>query len=225
MRNRIAIAAVLGFVVILLLWNFAFFGPAGRDRDHAKARLNTAQQTGATLESQLRNLQRISQSAPEQAAHLARLNAAVPPTPDLEGFIRSAVDLEQQAGVDWVSVEPAVPAPGASATQIKMQVIISGGFFQVLDYLNRLETLSRLVVVDGIDITTGSATSGSSTGTSGTTPTTSATSSSGAPLLTVTLNARMFTQAAPPAGSTGPGGTTTPTTTSSSTTAAPSGAN
>jgi hypothetical protein len=68
------------------------------------------------------------------------------------------------------------------------------------------------VVVDSIDVTTGAAATGSSSGaTSGTTPTTEA-SSSGAPLLTVTLNARMFTQAQPPAGATGPGGTSTPTT-------------
>ena len=97
-----------------------------------------------------------------------------------------------------------------------MQIVVSGGFFQVLDYLNRVETLDRLVVIDSIDMTTGAASTGSSSGSSGTTPTTAA-SSSGAPLLTVTLNARMFTQAQPPVSSTGPGGTSTPTTVPSTT--------
>ncbi len=211
MRNRIALVGVLALVVVLLLWNFAFFGPAGRDRDHAHQSLTAAQQKGATLEARLRHLQQVSAQAPAQQAHLQHLNALVPPTPDLEGFIRSAVDLEQQAGVDWVSVDPALPSSGPGATQIKTQVIVSGGFFQVLDYLNRLETLNRLVVVDGINITTGANGSSSSGATPGTTPATS--SSGGAPVLTVTLNVRMFTQAQPAASAAqGSGRTTTPTT-------------
>src|SRR6185312_8930438 len=98
-RSRIALVSVLGFVVILLLWNFVFFAPAGNDADHAKQRLQTAEQKGAQLDSQLRNLQKLAAQTPEQKAHLEKLNALVPPTADLEGFIRSAVDLEQQSGV------------------------------------------------------------------------------------------------------------------------------
>jgi Tfp pilus assembly protein PilO len=209
-KSRIALAGVLGFVVILLVWNFAFFAPAGRDQDHAKQKLDTAQQQGNQLDARLRDLKKISVNAPEQKAKLDKLNAAVPVTADLEGFIRSAVDLEQQAGVDWVDVEPTPPVAGGTASQIKMSIVISGGFFQVLDYLNRLESLSRLVVVDGINIAAGGG--GSSSG-SGTTPTTSASAVGGAPQLTVTLNARMFTQeAVAGAAGTGTGSGTTPAT-------------
>ena len=118
---------------------------------------------------------------------------------------------------------------------------ISGGFFQVLDYLNRLEGIERVVIVDTINLTAGG--TGSSTGAAGasggtgstSTGDTSSDSSGGAPDLNVTLTGRMFTGAepAPTAGSsTTPGiGTTTPSTTpggsTSSTTppASSSGAN
>ncbi|HEY3832116.1 MAG TPA: type 4a pilus biogenesis protein PilO [Acidimicrobiia bacterium] len=226
MRNRVVLASVLGLIVVLLLWNFAFFSPAGKDRSKAENRLATAKSTGSGLQQQLQTLEGINAQQPAEKAHLQHLNALVPPTADLEGFIRSSVDLEQEAGVDWVSVEPSLPSAGANATEIKMQIVISGGFFQVLDYLNRLELLDRLVVVDSIDVTTGAANTSSSGGsTSATTPTTEA-SSSGAPLLTVTLNARMFTQAQPTTGgtgstgstgATGSSGTSTPTTTAATT--------
>jgi Tfp pilus assembly protein PilO len=214
MKSRVVLVGVLGVVVLLLIWNFLFFAPAGKDADKAKQNRADAEQQGQQLDQHLAELQKISTNAPEQKAQLDKLNAAIPLTPDLEGFIRSAVDLEQQAGVDWVDIEPSTPTPSASGgSEIKMTIVVSGGFFQVLDYLNRLEALSRIVVVDGINITTGSAANNSS-GSSGSTPTTTG-SASGAPNLAVTLTSRMFTQASSTSGTTtGPGGTgsTTPTT-------------
>ena len=72
---------------------------------------------------------------------------------------------------------------------------IQGGFFQVLDYLNRLEDLGRLVIIDALNASAANADDGNGTGTASTT---------GAPTLAVTLTGRMFTMAAPvaPAGST-----------------------
>jgi Tfp pilus assembly protein PilO len=222
MRARVLLASVLGVIVLLLLWNAVLFSPAGKDVDKAKARVEQANQDHTQLVAEKARAEKTHADLPALRARLARLQAAVPSTPDLEGFLRAAFDVKVKSGVDWVSIQPAEPAPGVGPSEIKMTIVVRGGFFQVLDYLNRFEdptTMPRLVVVDGINLTASSGTGTTGTGTSG------GSSTSGAPNLNVTLNARMFTQAAPTAPSTS-GGTpvpTTPTTAATSTTTSAGG--
>ena len=57
-----------------------------------------------------------------------------------------------QSGIDWLSVSPSVAQAGTTGVSvIPLTISIKGGFFQVLDYLNRLEDLGRLVIVDAIN--------------------------------------------------------------------------
>ncbi len=227
MRTRIIAATVLGLVVVLLLWNQLLFSPAGKDVDKARQKRDDAEQQHIQLQAEKTRLEQSRQTQPAVQAQLAKLQAAIPASPDLEGFLRAAFSVKQKSGVDWVSIAPSLPSAGAGPTEIKMTIVVKGGFFQVLDYLNRFEdpaNMPRLVVIDGLDLSsgtaTGSGTSGSS-GSSGSSGGSTAPSTSGAPTLSVTVNARMFTQAAPASTSSGGGGTpaTTPTTVATTTTA------
>ena len=203
MRSRGVIVGVLVGVVVLLLWNLLIFAPKGRDLSAAKKEAQAAQQVEVQLQQTLTALQEISKNGPEIAAKLDRLSAAVPTAPDLDGFILSANQIAVQSGIDWLSVSPSVAQPGTSGPSvIPLTMSIQGGFFQVLDYLNRLEDLSRLVIVDSINVTAAGSEGTGATGTA-------SGSSSGAPALSVTLTGRMFTMAAPAAsaGSTPSGAT------------------
>jgi len=227
--------SVLGVIIVVLIWNQLLYKPANNDVTTANQRLTTAQTKHEQLQQQEHALEHQQSNAPQLQAQLGKLEAAVPPTPDLEGFLRAANNIKVQSGVDWVSIQPDTPTSGNGASEIKMQIVVHGGFFQVLDYLNRLadpSTMPRLVIVDGLSLSAASTASTSSGSSS--TPTTTASASSGAPDLTATLNARMFTQAAPPdSGTTGgttggtggtSGGGTTPTTSSGTGTTVSTGA-
>ena len=195
MRSRGVVVGVLLGVVVVLVWNLLIFAPKGRDLSAAKKDAEAAQQMEPGLRSQLAQLQEISKNGPEIAAQLDRLSAAVPTAPDLDGFILSANQIAVQSGIDWLSVSPSVTQAGTTGVSvIPLTVSIKGGFFQVLDYLNRLEDLGRLVIVDAINATAGADDSAGAVTT-------------GAPTLAVTLTGRMFTMA-PPA--TPAGGTPTP---------------
>ncbi len=215
MKARIIAVCVLVLVVVVIAWNAIFYGPAGDAADKAKQREVAAAQARTQLTAQLKALQDVAAKGPEFQAKIDTLSRAVPLTPDLEGFTRSANDLKTKTGIDWVSVQNAVPSSGAGLSEIKMQIIVSGGYYQILDYLTRLQQLRRIVVIDGINITVGSDDSPSSSGASSATPTTKAKTSGGAPNLTVSLSARMFTQAPPADAGTGTknriGTTPTPT--------------
>jgi Tfp pilus assembly protein PilO len=181
MRSRVVVVGVLLTVVVVLIWNIAIFSPRGKKLNDAKKQAQAAQQLEPGLQATLARLKQISENGPEIAAQLDTLNAAVPASPDLDGFILSANQIAVRAGIDWLSVSPSVVQAGTSGPSvIPLSVQIKGGFFQVLDYLNRLEDLGRLVIVDSIN-TTASGTAGVS----------------GPPTLSVTLSGRMFTRAAP----------------------------
>ena len=245
MKRGVLIGVIAGALVLILLWYFVLFSPTSSDLSTTRKQVADAQSQKQALENTIAQLKELSANAAQQQASLRTLRAAIPPTPDLGAFILQANDIATASGIDWLSISPSAPTAtvGAGPTStISLSMQVSGGFFQVLDYLNRLEGIERIVIVDTINVT--AAGTGSSTGSSGTTGATGSTStgdttgdssSGGAPDLNVTLTGRMFTGAepAPVAGSsTTPGiGTTTPSTTpggsTSSTTppASSSGAN
>ncbi|MDQ1466100.1 MAG: hypothetical protein QOH10_515 [Actinomycetota bacterium] len=206
MRSRVVAVGLLLLVVVVLLWNLLVFAPKGRTLSKVKKQANDAQLTEQTLRTSLARLNEISHNGPEIAAQLGKLNAAVPDAPDLDGFILSANQIAVQSGIDWLSVAPSVAQTGVSGPSvIPLTIQIKGGFFQVLDYLNRLEDMSRLVIVDSMNMTSGAASSSSGSGSAG-----AAQPATGPPNLAVSLSARMFTRAAPPLppGSAAPAGTT-----------------
>jgi Tfp pilus assembly protein PilO len=52
------------------------------------------------------------------------------------------------------AITPTTAAPATVPAQISLALQIKGGYFQVLDFLNRLDKLPRLVVTDSVNIAT-----------------------------------------------------------------------
>ena len=214
MKRTALIACIAGGLVLVLLWYFVLFAPTGSDLSDTRDEVAEVEAQNQELQNTIRRLRELSRNSVQQQAKLRTLRAAVPAQPDLGEFILQANDIASAAGIDWLSISPNPPAAtGGSgpASTIAFTMQIDGQFSAVLDYLNRLEDLERLVVIDTINVSAG--------GSEGATDaeTGESISSSGAPALSVTLTGRMFTDAAPPAtsGATGtptaPGGTTSTT--------------
>ncbi len=192
MKGRAMLAAVLGVIVVLLGWNMFFFGPAGEDLDDAKTDRNAARSENADLNAELSRLELIAENQPDFIEEQAKFGAMIPQQTDLAAFLRSANDIADESGLDWLQITPAEPTPGASgASEIAMTMQLEGGYYQVLEYLKELEDLSRIVVIDTIQVNAGSL-DGDVEGTTGSGNIPSVT---GAPTLSVNITARMFTQA------------------------------
>jgi Tfp pilus assembly protein PilO len=218
-RNHLLIAGA-AVVAVALLWYFLLYAPLGDDLSSAQSQRSTEEKKTSDLQATLTRLQGQAKNATQQQALLRKLDAAVPEQPDLAEFIIQANEIADQSGIQFLSISPTPPAAGNGASVISLTVSIKGSFFQLEDYLRLLEKLERLVVVDGVTVSASSGGSGSSSSDTG-----GGSGSSGDVSLSVTLNARMFTRAAPtssPGGSNGTGGTssggTTPTTTAGSAT-------
>lgn len=207
-RNQIIIGAVAIVAVIALWWVF-LYSPLNDDLSSAQAETATAQNQTQDLQATLAQLESLKKSLPEKQALLNKLDKAVPENPDLAEFIVQANDIADQAGIEFLSIAPGQPAAGTGGvSEIQLTITLSGSFFQLQDYLQSLENLDRLVIIDSLNVA-GSAASASD-----------GTSTGGGTSLSVTLSGRMFTRAAP---TTSADGTTPPADSSTSTTTAPAG--
>jgi Tfp pilus assembly protein PilO len=222
----IGAAAALG---VFVFWFVLLWSPQGSKITKAKDRKALAESEQQELQLRIARLKSLQQEEPRKRAQLESLRVAVPDEPNLAQFILDANTAANVSGIEFLSISPSPPAaaggPGAAATPpptspttpaagarpavINLSLSISGGYFQVVDFVNRLNGLSRLVVIDTLGLTSGSQGTGASTG------------------LTVSISARMFVRTATPvAGGTGgapvtPGGATTTTAPGATTTTSP----
>jgi type IV pilus assembly protein PilO len=196
-RRSIVIGVVAAFVVLLLWW-FLLWSPQRKKVDDAKARTDAAQQQAAQLRVTLSRLQELKRTEALKRSQIEALRIAVPDQPNLAQFILDANDAANKAGIDFLSVTPSPPAtaaaggttPAGAPAAVNLAMSITGGYFQVLDFVNRLTDLPRIVVIDNLSLAAGDGSN-----------------------MTVSITARMFTTSAapvaPPTTASAAGATTT----------------
>jgi Tfp pilus assembly protein PilO len=156
--------AVLGGLVVLSGWNSFFLAPEARAKAAVEKDLSAARTQEQTLRQNLAQLRRLADDTKSREAELARLGKLVPADPDVAGAILALNDTANQAQVAWASFVPTPPAAaaGGGSAAIGVSMKVGGTFNQVFDYLRRLESLDRLVVVDSLQLTGSNGTTGSS---------------------------------------------------------------
>ena len=163
--------------VLLVAWFALLWSPKGAQLASARERQETAEATAAELEVKVARLQDSLRRSPELQADLDRVRSAVPSSADLPQFILDVDDAAAKAGVEFLSVTPTRPALGAGGpTEVKLALAIEGDYQPVLDFLDQVLRMRRLIVIDSVAVTPDGSTSS----------------------LSITLYARMFTTEAPP---------------------------
>ena len=162
-----AILIALGAIVVLAV---AFYFLAWKPLDEQQVALEAETATLETQAQQLRNqlvqLQEIRDNELEIRADLNRLRGLIPvDTPAQPSFVR-AVQLAADASGTAVQsltfgvpalVEGATPdANGNVLTEISLNAVVEGGYFQLVDMFRRLEVeVVRAVQIDTVAITEG----------------------------------------------------------------------
>jgi Tfp pilus assembly protein PilO len=197
----IGVGAALG---VLLIWYFLLWSPRGAAIDKASKRREAAESQAQELQAELNRLQEAKQNEAALRAQVEELRQAIPDEPNLAQFILDTNDAATQSGIDFLSISPTPPTPPQPQegppppAQIALSINVTGGYFQVLDFVNRLTDLTRIVVIDGLTV-----------------------SPSAGQDLSVQITGRMFTTQAATTGGTA---TTTTTTTPGATTTTVPGA-
>ena len=150
----LVVLGVVGALGIAYGWNSLVLGPKSRQRAAVAKELATARQHEQDLRAQLTQLKKVAADTQSREAEMVRIGRLIPSEPDVGGAILALHDTANQAQVAWSSFVPTPATPGAGAVPATLGVgmKIAGTFGQVFDYLARLETLDRLVVVDSIQL-------------------------------------------------------------------------
>lgn len=151
MNRRALLIGAGAAIAVLVLWFVLLWSPQGSRLNDAKARTAAAAAAEGTSRLELQRLQGLQAQEPLKRARLQTLEAAVPPEAFLGQFILDVNDTAIRSGIDFVSISQTPPAPGAAGLlEVKLSFSINGGYFQVLDFINRLEALPRLVSLDSV---------------------------------------------------------------------------
>lgn len=203
MKRNVVIGGAAAFLAIVLAWFFVVYRPVGDELKTAQASTADEQHKTEGLQANLTRLEAQKKLATQQEALLRKFDQAIPKEPDLAAFIIQANKIAASSGIEFLSIAPSPPAASGTSSTINLTISVQGSFFQVENYLTKMENLERLVIIDGINLAAGASSAGSS--------------SSDGVTLSVSITGRMFTKAAPAAAAGSAPVTPAPTTSSTTT--------
>ena len=142
-RGPLIAGVVAGVLAVLLI--FFLVLPKKAEVAEARKELASAEEQQQELQLQLQQLEAAQAAAPQATEEIRRLEELVPPTADLPGLILLLSGAANDAGVDFFSMSPAAPTPSTKGqfSVIPTQVIVTGSYFAIEEFLYNVETLQR----------------------------------------------------------------------------------
>jgi Tfp pilus assembly protein PilO len=163
-KRVIAIAVVVS-VVLAGVWYLFVFSSQSNSLHKANTEATTASAQVSTLRSQIAVLQQEKAQLPAATTKLTTLQLALPSTPALDKLIDDINSSAQQTGVDWQTLSPTKPAAytpqGSTASaqefpggmvSVVVALQVEGSYQQILGFVTKLDTMSRLLDVDSVNI-------------------------------------------------------------------------
>lgn len=151
---RTVLYATLGAIVLVVAaWMFFIYRPRGDEIAGLEEQITQAEDLESSLQAQVARLQELDEERPSVEAELRQLTAAVPPDPELATLILTLHDEATRSGIDFLQFTPSPPTAGEETSVISAGLNVSGSFFTVLDFLDRVEALDRIVVIDSLELT------------------------------------------------------------------------
>ena len=146
MKTRdIGILIGLGVVVLVTAWYFLIIGPK---RDNASSLHNQAVSEDARLQQskeKLKNIDQERQAAKQTESDLLKLNKLIPVDSQVPSLIIELQQSASDAGVDFLNIKPGTFVSGqAGTTIVPLELKFEGSFFDVNDFLYRIENYARM---------------------------------------------------------------------------------
>jgi Tfp pilus assembly protein PilO len=152
--RRAPIVAGIGVVVLAFLLVFFLLLPKSHDVSDAHDQLDQLRSQQEILESQKAALEDARTRAPEARRTIKQVEEQIPPVADLPGLILLLQNAATSAGLDVVSLSPANPtlAPSGDISVISVSLSTTGTYFEVTDFMHRIETLPRAAKVTSLSL-------------------------------------------------------------------------
>jgi Tfp pilus assembly protein PilO len=174
LKKWTALAVVAALVILAGGW-FLLVSPKRATAADLRAQAVEKQRSNQGLQTQLAVLKAQAKDLPKQQAKLAAVAAKIPSDPAMPALVRALNKAASDANVELVSMAPGMPtastaaattSPGTATTastgaaagrlqQISVTLTVVGSYFQVAEYLDRLEGLTRAFRVTGFTLAPG----------------------------------------------------------------------
>jgi Pilus assembly protein, PilO len=152
-RSQERLLGVAALVLVLVAGAMVLVRPQRQAASQARDDERAARRESQALHDQIRALEALKADEPALREQASKALAEFPPTPALPGLVNALQDMADKAGVELASVSPSTPKLSSEHPQlaeIATQVTVNGGYFEIQDFLSRLEDL-----VNGADTSIG----------------------------------------------------------------------
>ena len=166
--RRAPLLAGIGVAVVLVAVVLFLVLPKMGEVSDAQTTLDAAVSEQQTLESQRNALLDAEDRAPEARATIAEVERLIPPVSDEPGLLLLLNNAASASGLDVVSF---APSPGTfdettGLSTIAVSLSGSGTYFDVTEFMYRIETLPRAAKMSTISLAPGGSGEGATTSTS-----------------------------------------------------------
>ena len=137
-REMYIIAGVVA-AVICAGWYFLLFSPLQQKNADLATQAEDSTSQLQQAQSEVVRLQGMKKSAPQARADLVRLKKLVPAELAEPGFIVELNQTAKASGLKWTSVTPVAPVVGTPFSVEPLTLVFGGKYFDLEDFLWRLE--------------------------------------------------------------------------------------
>jgi Tfp pilus assembly protein PilO len=166
-RNELVLAGV-GALLVLVAATLLLVRPTRQATAEARADREAAVTESQTLRDQIKALEALKPNEAELKAKANLAKAEFPATPALPAMVDALQGAASLSGVELGTVAPSTPKASTASpllAEITTTVNVSGGYFEIQDFLVRLESLvkgsdpgrvdPRSVLIQSIDLASG----------------------------------------------------------------------
>jgi Tfp pilus assembly protein PilO len=168
-RRQELILAAVGALLVLIVATMLLVRPTRQATAEARADREATIAESQSLRDQIKALEALRPQEPELKAAAALARAEFPTTPALPGLVEALQDSASLSGVELGTIAPTTPKTSTvngQLAEITTTVDVSGGYFEIQDFLVRLESLvkgsdpgrvaPRSVLIRSVNLTSGS---------------------------------------------------------------------
>jgi Tfp pilus assembly protein PilO len=172
-RKWSLLAAVLVVAIFAAGW-FLLIAPKRSDAASLKAKAQSQSQANALLVQKLAVLKAQQADLPKEQAKLAKFRSQIPDNPALPSLIRDLTAASRKVGVTIDEMTPQTPVASVSTSvagapaqpaspnqpaptaavlyQVPLGLKVSGSYFELEQFINKLEGLQRSFLVSGFTV-------------------------------------------------------------------------
>jgi Tfp pilus assembly protein PilO len=127
-------------LVVVVAWFFLLFNPLRSDVSDLDKRIEAANTMLAQGQQDVLRLKAYQATAPQTQADLLRLNKMLPSQTGIPSVIVELTQTAQDSGLTFVLISPGALASGTPFGVQPITIRVSGGYFDIQDFMFRLES-------------------------------------------------------------------------------------